>query len=359
MSTPPNQIRDAVNWAIYNGKCLKITYQDYNGRVTSRVVEPKTWLTGSKFSAFCHLRQDNRTFRIENIVMFEKVVDEPTYSEPLPNVDEYAQDKSKTTANNETTSLISYTDQELERLKCQLRILEDRLANEEVCLASLEAEYYAFQRKYLVAVGSLIAELDLVEAKIAELLFRLHPDQPMAEKQYDDAQERAHASAEEAQRATEIPPHKTTFHPSEDLKTLFREIAKRVHPDFAVSEEDRNFRNELMVEANKAYEEGDEEALRTLLMDSESLKSSDVQDHIELEISRIKRKIAQLDIRLRYVIDRQVKIRLSEMYLLKRKVEEAEMNGEDMLSQMAAQLKKKIRERKIEFEGLWHQWVSN
>lgn len=50
-----------------------------------------------------------------------------------------------------------------------------------------------------------------------------------------------------------------------DIKSLFRGIAKLIHPDFAVSEEDRIFRNKIMAKANKGYEERDETRLREIL----------------------------------------------------------------------------------------------
>jgi hypothetical protein len=53
--------------------------------------------------------------------------------------------------------------------------------------------------------------------------------------------------------------------PSPELKDLYRRIVKRIHPDFAISELDRMRCEELMKEANRAYEAGDEVALREVL----------------------------------------------------------------------------------------------
>jgi len=57
-----------------------------------------------------------------------------------------------------------------------------------------------------------------------------------------------------------------------DIKSLFRRIAKFIHPDFAVSEEDRILRNKIMSKANKAYEECNETQLRGIL---KSLENND------------------------------------------------------------------------------------
>ena len=49
------------------------------------------------------------------------------------------------------------------------------------------------------------------------------------------------------------------------LKKLYREIAKRIHPDLATDEKDRARRHKLMAEANRAYEDGDEARIVQLL----------------------------------------------------------------------------------------------
>jgi hypothetical protein len=58
--------------------------------------------------------------------------------------------------------------------------------------------------------------------------------------------------------------------PTEELKSLYHEAAKRVHPDRSASDSDRSVREGLMIEANLAYEAGDEEALRRILAETEA-----------------------------------------------------------------------------------------
>jgi len=57
---------------------------------------------------------------------------------------------------------------------------------------------------------------------------------------------------------------------SEELKSLYHEAARRVHPDKAVTEAERGERERLMVEVNLAYEAGDEEALRRILAETDA-----------------------------------------------------------------------------------------
>lgn len=51
------------------------------------------------------------------------------------------------------------------------------------------------------------------------------------------------------------------------LKSLYREVAKRVHPDFAIDEVDRRRRERFMKEANAAYGKNDFGTLRRILED--------------------------------------------------------------------------------------------
>lgn len=55
------------------------------------------------------------------------------------------------------------------------------------------------------------------------------------------------------------------FLPSAELRTLYREVAKRIHPDLATDEADRLKREQLMAEANAAYQKGDAQSLRRSL----------------------------------------------------------------------------------------------
>ena len=58
--------------------------------------------------------------------------------------------------------------EELARKRAELVGLEDDLAERELSLASIRAELAAFERRYLRTVGVLYAELDEINAQIAQ-----------------------------------------------------------------------------------------------------------------------------------------------------------------------------------------------
>ena len=66
-------------------------------------------------------------------------------------------------------------EEELARKKQELQDLESKLIELELQLAGLRGELGAFERLYLKRVGTLYAELDEIEAQIAELLAQRAP----------------------------------------------------------------------------------------------------------------------------------------------------------------------------------------
>jgi len=66
-------------------------------------------------------------------------------------------------------------------------------------LATLQAELRSFEGTYLRAVGSRLAELDEIEAQIAEAASRNQPEDPEAQ----DRASQARAQAQESARAVE------------------------------------------------------------------------------------------------------------------------------------------------------------
>jgi DnaJ-domain-containing protein 1 len=90
-------------------------------------------------------------------------------------------------------------------------------------VATTQAELHSFEQEYLRVVGIRYTELDRIEAQIAEYMAYLESSRD--------------------------------FKPSESLKKLYREIAKRIHLDLATDEEERSRRQQLMAEVNQAYKD--------------------------------------------------------------------------------------------------------
>ena len=145
--------------------------------------------------------------------------------------------------------------------------LRDELAAIEEEQATLEAELAAFNADYLREVVTVLAELHEIEARIAALVA----------KRSGSAEDKAAASSARA-RAREttaavkaIPPAPEPL-PTGDLKKLFREAAKRMHPDLAPDDETRQHAEAFMKRLNQAFAARDEEAIVNLVRQWEAAR---------------------------------------------------------------------------------------
>jgi len=66
-----SSLRDIINQAIDQKRVISIEYNDYHGNLTSRRITPLRWVTFDRFEAFCHLRNDEREFRIDRILQIQ------------------------------------------------------------------------------------------------------------------------------------------------------------------------------------------------------------------------------------------------------------------------------------------------
>lgn len=229
-------------------------------------------------------------------------------------------------------------EEELFKRKAELLLLESDLAGQELCLTAWRSELATFERLYLKTLGSRYAQLDEIEATIAEQQARLHPNRATHHSAVE-ARERAaksRALAEELGSGADHTPQSRT------LKSLYREVAKRIHPDLVTDPMDRARREQLMADANRAYEAGDEEGLRAILHEYEASPESFKGEGTAAELVRAIRKIAQIKQRVAQ-IKREIEVlKKSDLYELKVKVDRAATAGRDLLREMAEDLDAEI-----------------
>lgn len=236
-------------------------------------------------------------------------------------------------------------EKELVRKLAELTVLQDELAQRELDLATLQAELHAFERMYLCIVGIRYAELDEIEAQIAEALARAAPKNSEEQNRASQARAQANESAQASKIAQE-PGHRDKFIPSYVLKKLYREVAKSIHPDLAIDENDRARRQHFMAQANQAYEDGDETRLREILREWESSPEAVKGDGVGAELVRVIRTIAQIERRLQAIESIIAQLRSSDLCRLKTEVEKAEADGTDFLTELASKLDQQIADAK-------------
>jgi hypothetical protein len=239
-------------------------------------------------------------------------------------------------------------EEEILRKREELAAIRATLAERELELADARRELAAFEGRYLRQVGALYAEVDEWKARIAELKAKAKPSDS-ANKQAEEAREQARQSFEDAHGAASQAPD---FTPSPDLKGLFREAAKRIHPDFAKDSADLDRRTRFMAEANRAYEAGDAETLQRILDEYQDGADEVEGEGIGAELIRIIRQISQAKQRVEAIKNELDALHQSEIALLKKDAEEREQEGRDLLAELAASVREQIQRAKNEYEEL-------
>jgi hypothetical protein len=241
------------------------------------------------------------------------------------------------------TSRLSITTpeaQELDSKRAELSQLETVIAEREWQLTNLRAELQAFERKYLAEVGVRYAELDELKAKLAQRLAEKNPED--ARQQEAARQARSRADETRATAGTEdAVPHKI-FHASPELKRLYREVARRIHPDLTSDSADRAKRQQLMAEANRAYECGDEAALARVFAAYECSPETVQGDGAGADLIRTIRRISQIKNRLADIEREAHQLLRSDLYRLGVRFEEESKRGRDLFTEMTERVVEKI-----------------
>jgi hypothetical protein len=246
-------------------------------------------------------------------------------------------------------------------LRVELAILTQEVGDMELELATIQSEIGEFARHYYERVGALLTELDTLRARqAADRAERATADKKApghAEtsggarekflQEAREAQERAEQSRREHSRYTEYATGEAQpFLPSRDIKRLFRRIAQKIHPDRADDEVDRQWRTQLMSEANRAYRCSDEAALRDVLARWESGQTGQKKGAAEAPPARegLTSRIEKIRLRLAEIEAELHRLFTSPLYELFIAARLARRHGRDLLDEMAADLAAQIAE---------------
>jgi hypothetical protein len=201
--------------------------------------------------------------------------------------------------------------------------LRDRLAELEVEHATLRAELTAFEADYLRQVGVVMVQVQELEARILALIAAqsgAHGDRAAAA----EAEERFRETTT-ALRAIPVPAGPP---PTDDLKTLFRDAAKRMHPDLVREEAGRTHAEAFMKRLNSAYKTGDDEAIRNLVRQWETspyavpVNDKGASRALQVAVAEAQRRLDEA--------------RESELARLMEQSLAASMDGRDLLGELRA-----------------------
>jgi hypothetical protein len=245
-------------------------------------------------------------------------------------------------------------------MRGQLNAVRIELAERESDLAQLRAQLKAFENRYFRQVGVLYADLDDIEARIAEREVDLYDSdsaRSRAEESRRRAQETHDAAFDHAGEAAE------EFDPPLSLKTLFRDVAKRIHPDFARDAAEGKHFTLLMTRANLAYRRGDIETLQRLLDDHREIDATvggaRVDDDVAAELLRITRQTRHARRDIAILEAEREALLASEIGQMYSDAEVAAGEGRDFLAELAVSLGEQIVEARRRFEFVDRQVTAH
>jgi hypothetical protein len=250
--------------------------------------------------------------------------------------------------------ILSPQAEELQAKRRELAQLRKNLAEMELQLSTEKAELNLFEIRYQKVVGAMYAEMDIVKAQVLNLAAKLYPNAETFREEAESAREQAKEYSEKEKMPTNS---QKEFRPPENLKKLFRRVAKKIHPDLSSSDEERKKRHDLMAKLNQAYDKLDEEGIRSILVEWEAEGYSESLMEPGEQLVLAVRQLAQIRSRLYNISEEMEELELSEMFQLKINIDSAEKEGRDLLQEIAEDIKGKINKAKAQIRDLAHEFI--
>lgn len=257
---------------------------------------------------------------------------------------------------------------EVERLLEESEERKQRIADLELELETLKQELARFQAEIDCKLGPLYTELDRLNVRREQYQTRIERLRRLGRQANPQVIEEQLAAEfqkrwseirdnEERVRNAQAPlPHPSLSHEEEEeLKGLYRRLAKRFHPDLAETEAERARNEQIMMEINRAYGEKDLERLRR----TEATKYPEPEQITE----SIGEKLVRL-IRRRHILDQVIagleaqirQLQASESYKLMQQVKEGTRGGKDLISVWESELKAEIAKAESDLESVIGQF---
>jgi hypothetical protein len=199
--------------------------------------------------------------------------------------------------------------------------LRDRLAELEVEHATLRSELAAFESDYLRQVGYVDVQVQELEARILAIVAAR--SSAVSDQNAADAAEQRFRETTTALRSIPAPAPP----PTDDLKSLFRDAAKRMHPDLISDDGGRPHAEAFMKRLNQAYKKGDAESIGNLVRQWETSPFASARPVGEAAAPALQAAVAHAEQRLAEARD-------SNLARLMEQAFAARMSGRDLLGEL-------------------------
>ena len=244
-------------------------------------------------------------------------------------------------------------DEPLEKRELQEAILEKEKLLIELIeeIEHFKIDLSVVKQEYDIKIGRLYLKLDETDLellkfkKIEDLInkgFSFEEAQKVVEdslKKRREQIEEEYKKLNEEEKDIERKKHISQEEQAE-LKKLFRKLAHKFHPDLTGGDDT------MMKKINKAYADGDLEALRAIDQ-GEGIGSVDIKT-----IEELKNKLAKLEESIKKALYEQEQLKHSEWAILKESIEKAKKQKRDILSELADKVVEDIAKKENQLAEL-------
>lgn len=228
--------------------------------------------------------------------------------------------------------------QQIERLRILITEQEQTIIALEQDIAEIEADLHDFRQKYEQLIQPIANRIEAVEKAISALQDMLQ--QQSAGKTVNV--EQLWRSDNSGYTIRPEPAPASPANPSQDdrLKQLYRDLARRYHPDLATDETERQQRTELMALINQAYRDRDEEMLAALNADRAAPRiygNNVTPGAVPVEavlLERLQIRSSELGQQIRDLKDLRSDLRNGSIMQLKIEASLAQAVGRDLLTEL-------------------------
>ena len=226
---------------------------------------------------------------------------------------------------------------ELEKKRTELAGLKEHSAARESVFSGLKSDIRMFEQVYEQVLGARITQLEDLEWQLNGLLEDSEAAEPVASPTSSDAFAYFHHRTDLLDD-NDVDSDSDSNSPPRNLKSLYRAVAKAIHPDLAPDEDQRLRRQELMAVANHAYAVGDRKTLEDIFFDWEQGPEPVSELDVALELVRVIREIARMQQNIHALGCQIEELKATDIYNFKLRVDDSLADGIDLLAEMAAAL---------------------
>ncbi len=260
-------------------------------------------------------------------------------------------------------------------LRAQLRDARQTIQESEAELDAQLADIEAFEFEFEANLGTLVDELSYLEVEVDNYMVQIkqmrhdrhldgsyRPVEEQFRRTWETETPLIDNKKKEAASAPTPPPQSKAT--KAETKRLYRQLARKYHPDLAESDGERIFRTEKMRAINDAYRAGSMVELMALADELESREEGIVGkrpspvslqtetqmiDALQQELTRCRHKIHFLDNQLRNLHNRPLVELMVDVKFGKRE-------GRDVFAEMSTTLERKIAKKTVERDMIKSQF---